>query len=125
MIHGHIKPLGKPGLVPGFFARRTASFWFGDPRLGNLRADLRERGGNLARLRQHEEVGRLAGAIGQHRRLTGTVGIDLHGINGDAGGHQLSHSVFIRVSTGELWLELSPYRSPVFSPPVNRMMMCW
>ena len=30
MIHRHIKPLGKPGLAPGFFARRTASLRFGD-----------------------------------------------------------------------------------------------
>src|ERR1700760_3252835 len=71
----------KPGSPPGFFVWSSREGLSGDAELRDLDADLRKRGGDLARLRQHEEIARAAGTGRQHCRLAGTVGIDLDRID--------------------------------------------
>jgi hypothetical protein len=52
----------KARLTAGLFSCPETSGLSCDAQLRDLGADLRERGGDLARLRQHEEVVRAAGA---------------------------------------------------------------
>src|ERR1019366_6632247 len=75
----------KPGHMAGLFLVPDLRKLLRDAQLRNRRADLRERRGDLARLGQHEEVARSAGAIGKNRRLPGAIGVDLHGVDGDLG----------------------------------------